>query len=74
MIFKNKQNSRTFKHSHLEIVVFLGFQGLEKALVNFKYYKSLKAPVRIISILGWPPRQRHISDHNAGVLDPCYLK
>ena len=35
--FKNKINSRTYKHSNQKGTVFQGFKGLEKALMNFKY-------------------------------------
>ena len=33
--FKNKGNSRTFKYSNHRSTVYQGFQGLEKALMNF---------------------------------------
>ena len=47
--FKNKENSRTFKHSYHKSTVFQGFQGLDKALINFKYFQALQGPVRTLT-------------------------
>ena len=38
--FKNKRNLRTFKHSNQKSTVFQGFQGLEKELMDFKYFQA----------------------------------
>ena len=45
MIFKNKRNFRTFKHSNHKSTVFQVIQGPEKALMNFKYFQALQEPV-----------------------------
>ena len=37
-----KGNSRTFKHPNKKITVFHGFQGLEKAVMNIKYFQAQK--------------------------------
>ena len=47
MIFKNKRNSRTFKHRNQKSIVFKGIQGLEKAVINYKYFQALQGPVQI---------------------------
>ena len=44
-----KGNSRTFKHHYWKFTFFQGFQGLEKAEVNFKYFQALQGPVRTLS-------------------------
>ena len=46
--FKNKINSRTYKQSNQKGTVFQGFKGLEKALMNFKYFQALQGPVRTL--------------------------
>ena len=46
-----KRNSRTFKHLDQKSAVFQGFQGLEKPVMNFKYFQALQGPVRTLSEL-----------------------
>ena len=43
-----KRNSRTFKHLDQKSAVFQGFQGLEKPVMNFKYFQALQGPVRTL--------------------------
>ena len=45
----SKGNSRTFKHFDQKTAVFQGFQGLEKTVMNFKYFQALQGPVRTLS-------------------------
>ena len=46
----SKGNSRTFKHFDQKTAVFQGFQGLEKTVMNFKYFQALQGPVRTLYI------------------------
>ena len=48
-----KKNSRTFKHLDQKSAVFQGFQGLEKPVMNFKYFQALQGPVRTLPIVLW---------------------
>ena len=43
-----KRNSRTLKHLDQKSAVFQGFQGLEKPVMNFKYFQALQGPVRTL--------------------------
>ena len=36
----SKRNSRTFKHLDQKGAIFQGFQGLEKTVMNFKYFQA----------------------------------
>ena len=44
----SKGNSRTFKHLD---PIFQGFQGLEKTVMNFKYFQALPGLVRTLSLI-----------------------
>ena len=47
-----KRNSRTFKHLDQKSAVFQGFQGLEKPVMNFKYFQALQGPVQtLVSVI-----------------------
>ena len=41
----------TFKHPYHKSTVFQGFQGLEKAVMNFKYLQALQGPVQTLQYL-----------------------
>ena len=49
-----KRNSRTFKHLDQKSAVFQGFQGLEKPVMNFKYFQALQGPVPTLPIIADP--------------------
>ena len=38
----------TFKHLDQKSAVFQGFQGVEKPMMNFKYFQALQGPVRTL--------------------------
>ena len=38
----------TFKHIDQKSAAFQGFQGLEKPVMNFKYFQALQEPVRTL--------------------------
>ena len=46
----SKGNSRTYKHLDQKGAIFQGFQGLEKTVMNFKYFQALPGPVRTLDI------------------------
>ena len=50
MICPQKGNSNILKHPKLKRTVFQRFQGLEKAVVNFKYFQALRGHVRTLFV------------------------
>ena len=50
----SKGNSRTYKHLDQKGAIFQGFQGLEKTVMNFKYFQALPGPVQTLDSFAMP--------------------
>ena len=61
MICKKKK-FKDFKAPNQKCTVFQGFSGLEKAMVNFKYFQPLQGPVRTLHYVQKEHKQKGITE------------